>query len=321
LAVKFKGSLSTQILIDRARILTKEKKRAFIDILKNNINYEKSQVTFTSTNNNYIEELEREKIHKEKIVDKLNLQKEILKNKIICQEGQGQRNSHMSNSSINDSVRKAVCTRPIDLKKIIAQQESDEDEIEEQELSNKIASNNKNFRMIKERHGKEDINSDIGDNHSVNKSLNTEISNEKKYYKNDFESMKSNLLETKSNWLKNLILKDEENLKKLYKIFVKAFLKIKFEKIDSSHPAQKIPEKILFKECLKQEVPEEKYTEFIEREINNISKYSNFIYRKPPQEEEEDCNNEDKENIKPRPTRITRYNQRPLMEIIKEESF
>lgn len=304
-------------MIDRARILTQDKKRIYINILKStNCNIDKSQDTFASKSNYYIEELEREKISKEKIVDKLKLQKEIIKNKIICQEGQEQRNSHISNSSINDSVRKAVCKPPIDLNKILVEQDSDDD-LENEVLSKKIESCNTKIKCIIETRGIDYINSDIGDNHIEN-SFNTQITGENYNNKKDFESMKYNFLENKSSSLNNLILSDEQNLKKQYKLFVKEFLKIKFEQIDSSHPAQKIPEKILFKEFLKENVPKQKITEFIEREINNISKYSKYIYRKPPSEENEDGNNE---NIKSRPTRITRFNQRPLLEIIKEESF
>lgn len=62
--------------------------------------------------------------------------------------------------------------------------------------------------------------------------------------------------------------------KKLYQDFVKSVLKVKFEKIHSSHKGQNIPEKALFKECLKRNIPENEWTEFIINELKYPEKYS-----------------------------------------------
>ena len=62
--------------------------------------------------------------------------------------------------------------------------------------------------------------------------------------------------------------------KKLYQDFVKAVLKVKFEKIHSSHKGQNIPEKALFRECLKRNIPENEWTEFIINELKYPEKYS-----------------------------------------------
>ena len=65
--------------------------------------------------------------------------------------------------------------------------------------------------------------------------------------------------------------------KKLYQDFVKAVLKVKFEKIHSSHKGQDIPEKILFKECIKKNIPELEWNDFILNELKNPQKYSEYF--------------------------------------------
>jgi hypothetical protein len=104
---------------------------------------------------------------------------------------------------------------------------------------------------------------------------------------------------------KNFIFKNDENeLKKLFKEFVKVLLKIKFEKFSNTHPGLKIPERALFKECLKKEVPTSKYEEFIIAELNQPEKYLQYM--------------KSSANIN---KRVSRFVTRPLMDIINEESF
>lgn len=67
------------------------------------------------------------------------------------------------------------------------------------------------------------------------------------------------------------------NLKQLYQEFVKIMLKVKFEKIHNSHTGQAIPEKILFKECMQQNIPKNKWHEFIVNEFKNTSKYVKYM--------------------------------------------
>lgn len=65
--------------------------------------------------------------------------------------------------------------------------------------------------------------------------------------------------------------------KRLYQDFVKAVLKVKFEKIHSSHKGQDVPEKVLFKECIKRNIPELQWHEFIINELKNPDKYSEYF--------------------------------------------
>jgi hypothetical protein len=65
--------------------------------------------------------------------------------------------------------------------------------------------------------------------------------------------------------------------KKLYQEFVKTVLKIKFEKIHSSHKGQDVPENILFKQCLKNNIPEGEWSNFIINELKNPEKYSEYF--------------------------------------------
>lgn len=65
--------------------------------------------------------------------------------------------------------------------------------------------------------------------------------------------------------------------KKLYQDFVKSVLKIKFEKIHNTHKGQDIPEKVLFKECIKRNIPETEWNDFILEELKNPQKYSEFF--------------------------------------------
>lgn len=69
----------------------------------------------------------------------------------------------------------------------------------------------------------------------------------------------------------------KRDLKKYYQEFVKVMLKVKFERIHSSHSGQDIPEKILFKECIAQDIPQDKWKEFIIAELKNPKKYTEFL--------------------------------------------
>ncbi len=68
-------------------------------------------------------------------------------------------------------------------------------------------------------------------------------------------------------------------MKKLYQEFVKTFLKVKFEKIHNSHKGQQISEKILFKECISQNVPQNEWADFIVSELKQPAKYTQYIKR------------------------------------------
>ena len=63
------------------------------------------------------------------------------------------------------------------------------------------------------------------------------------------------------------------NSKALYREFVKIFLKIKFEKLDNDHIGQKISQNCIWEEVQKQNIPKEKWKEFILNELKNYKKY------------------------------------------------
>ena len=65
--------------------------------------------------------------------------------------------------------------------------------------------------------------------------------------------------------------------KKMYQDFVKVCLKVKFEKLHNSHSGRDIPEKILFKECLKKEIPESEWYSFVLNEIQSPNKYAQYM--------------------------------------------
>jgi hypothetical protein len=67
------------------------------------------------------------------------------------------------------------------------------------------------------------------------------------------------------------------DLKKLYQEFVKIMLKVKFEKFNNTHTGQKIPEKVLFRESRRLNVPKEEWTDFIIGELQQPAKYMEFI--------------------------------------------
>ena len=50
-------------------------------------------------------------------------------------------------------------------------------------------------------------------------------------------------------------------------------LKIKFEKLHSSHKGQKINQKYIWEECKRQNIPKENWSQFILGELNNPYKY------------------------------------------------
>ena len=284
--------------MERAKYLIKEKiKLIKEEIIDNYNNCDKSRTSNTSN----LEELEKQKFEKEKLVDKLNLEKEKLRNKVKCYENQ-------RNTAIKMDRRR--------LKKEDEIIENIEDSNSDNELSNNKATKNKN-QIIN------DIDSDIGDNDVSVHSWQSEFTTNTKSNTNsvtprivDYESLQANLFRAKETTsISNY--QSEEDIKKQYKNFVKVFLKIKFEKIDSDHPGQKIPEKILFKECLRREVPQVNFHQFIEEEINNFDKYSAYLFRKSGNSKNKNKNFSKNK----RPTRITKYNARPLMEIINEESI
>ncbi len=62
-----------------------------------------------------------------------------------------------------------------------------------------------------------------------------------------------------------------------YKEFVKILLKVKFEKLHSTHHGQQIPERVLFMKCIYENVPQEEWADFILKEMKQPNKYSKYF--------------------------------------------
>ena len=65
--------------------------------------------------------------------------------------------------------------------------------------------------------------------------------------------------------------------KKMYQDFVKVILKVKFEKLHNTHKGWEIPEKILFKECIKKGIPVSDWGAFVLSELQQPQKYTQFF--------------------------------------------
>lgn len=134
---------------------------------------------------------------------------------------------------------------------------------------------------VKSDVGSKYYNDDISDCTSMT-SMQSVINN--KDIKQQIEDMIQNNFEEKSkNDIKasiNEIVIEEnkkEDPKKIYQDFVKTSLKIKFEKLHNSHKGWEIPEKVLFKECLKNNIPKNQWNVFIFNELQQPQKYSSYF--------------------------------------------
>lgn len=57
------------------------------------------------------------------------------------------------------------------------------------------------------------------------------------------------------------------------KEFIKLVLKIKFEKLHNSHKGQNVNERSLYEECQRNQIPKDRWPEFILQELNTPAKY------------------------------------------------
>ena len=76
-----------------------------------------------------------------------------------------------------------------------------------------------------------------------------------------------------------VIVENVNHVKKQYQEFAKLMLKIKFEKYHNSHKGQQIPEKVLFRQCMKQNIPPSEWAEFIINELKQPQKYVQYMKR------------------------------------------
>ena len=83
---------------------------------------------------------------------------------------------------------------------------------------------------------------------------------------NNYNSNNNNILNTSDN-------SNDEYEKREKKKFFNEVLKIKFEKLHSTHKGQLINQKYIWEECKKQNIPKKNWSEFILGELNNPYKY------------------------------------------------
>jgi hypothetical protein len=194
------------------------------------------KITMTSELEERLTHLSRIKEDKLKIARELSNEKELLKNKV-------------KNFSTNNH-RLATNIKPVGL-----------DRIRTEIFKN--SEDSRNSAISTRKYIIEEINSDI--DNTINLSYDTERSSH-------FSNCKADPLShitTKNSF----ILASNRNM---YKDFVRTVLKIKFEKFPNNHPALKIPEKVLYDESLLLEVPADKFSQFIESELNSSEKYSKY---------------------------------------------
>lgn len=65
--------------------------------------------------------------------------------------------------------------------------------------------------------------------------------------------------------------------KRMYQEFTKIVLKVKFEKIHNTHSGQDISEKVLYKECMRQNIPKSEWRDFVINELKQPQKYINSL--------------------------------------------
>ena len=85
-------------------------------------------------------------------------------------------------------------------------------------------------------------------------------------YNNNYNSNNNNILNNSDN-------SNDEYEKREKKKFFNEVLKMKFEKLHSTHKRQLINQKYIWDECKKQNIPKKNWSEFILFELNNIYKY------------------------------------------------
>ena len=282
ISIKYQNNISKLILIDRTKILVKEKFKIF----KNTYKLEVNNKTINSSKTG---EIKNEDL-KEKI-------QQLEKKKEETELGNKIKNQRKSAEPINNSKK----LKSNFINSIISEKKNEEDDsiFSDQDNNNNI---NNNIKV-------EEIISDV-ENNSNMLSINTSISNVSDIGQNFFVNNNVRLSNTNSKNINNEFSNNQldfnnkninndysyEEEKKDKKKFFLEVLKVKFEELHSTHKGQMINQKYIWEECKKYKIPNDKWTQFILSELNNPYKYLE-IQKK-----------EKKNNSK-----------KPIMEIIKEE--
>jgi len=110
---------------------------------------------------------------------------------------------------------------------------------------------------------------------SMNSGFNSDVNSPKNQSRLSFlrQGSKEDKRDSTPNSARDNDLGKVKNSKALYREFVKIFLKIKFEKLDNDHIGQKISQNCVWEEVQKQNIPKDKWKEFILNELKNYKKY------------------------------------------------
>ena len=286
LSLTYKSSMSSMILIERTKILIKEKLKIYIASYKNKIETDKLNERKTGC---IFEDAVKEKA---KELEKIRLETELAKTKV--------KNLRKSATPLN---------KPKNLNIIVNESYPETDNKNEQsninDLSGLVEDNNYNAHM---NNKVDEIVSDVENISLNNVSMNTSMSNMSFTGKDDEMEMRNTIssrgstgfkpiqIDSPSNTAPNLSSNTQKEIefnygtfsnnpmdpefKKKKQLFFNAVLKIKLEKLHSTHKGMQIPPKLIFFESQRLRIPEEKWQEFILGELNNPIKYMNMKKKK-----------------------------------------
>ena len=286
LSLTYKSSMSSMILIERTKILIKEKLKIYIASYKNKIETDKLNERKTGC---IYEDAVKEKA---KELEKIRLETELAKTKV--------KNLRKSATPLN---------KPKNLNIIVNESYPETDNKNEQsninDLSGLVEDNNYNAHM---NNKVDEIVSDVENISLNNVSMNTSMSNMSFTGKDDEMEMRNTIgsrgstgfkpiqIDSPSNTAPNLSSNTQKEIefnygtfsknpmdpefKKKKQLFFNAVLKIKLEKLHSTHKGMQIPPKLIFFESQRLRIPEEKWQEFILGELNNPIKYMNMKKKK-----------------------------------------
>ena len=291
LSLTYKSSMSSMILIERTKILIKEKVKIYIASYKNKIETDKLNERKTGC---IFEDAVKEKA---KELEKIRLETELAKTKV--------KNLRKSATPLNKPKNLNIIVNESypETEKKVNSKNNEQSNIND--LSGLIEDNNNNEHM---NNKVDEIVSDVENISLNNISMNTSMSNMSFSGKDDEMEMRNTIssrgstglkpiqIDSPSNTAPNLSSNTQKEIefnygtfsnnpmdpefKKKKQLFFNAVLKIKLEKLHSTHKGMQIPPKLIFFESQRLRIPEEKWQEFILGELNNPIKYMNMKKKK-----------------------------------------
>ena len=291
LSLTYKSSMCSMILIERTKILIKEKLKIYIASYKNKIETDKLNERKTGC---IYEDAVKEKA---KELEKIRLETELAKTKV--------KNLRKSATPLNKPKNLNIIVNESypETEKIVNNNKNEESNIND--LSGLVEDNNYNAHM---NNKVDEIVSDVENISLNNVSMNTSMSNMSFTGKDDEMEMRNTIgsrgstgfkpiqIDSPSNTAPNLSSNTQKEIefnygtfsnnpmdpefKKKKQLFFNAVLKIKLEKLHSTHKGMQIPPKLIFFESQRLRIPEEKWQEFILGELNNPIKYMNMKKKK-----------------------------------------